>query len=35
VPPLLVETEEDRRRCEEAHQRRAERLRRRGVRTSA
>jgi acyl-CoA hydrolase len=29
VPPLLVETEEGRRVCEEAHARRAERLRRR------
>ena len=29
VPPLLVDTEEDRRRCDEAHRRRAERLRRR------
>jgi acyl-CoA hydrolase len=29
VTPLLVETEDDRRRCEEAHARRAERLRRR------
>ena len=29
VAPLLIETEEDRRRCEEARQRRAERLRRR------
>jgi acyl-CoA hydrolase len=29
VPPLLVETDEDRRRCDEARQRRAERLRRR------
>lgn len=29
VPPLLVETEEDRRRCEEAHARRANRLKRR------
>jgi acyl-CoA hydrolase len=28
VPPLLVETEEERRECEAAHQRRAERLRR-------
>jgi acyl-CoA hydrolase len=31
VPPLLVETEEDRRRCEAAHARRAERLARRPV----
>jgi len=30
VPPLLLETEEDRRRSEEAHARRADRLRRRG-----
>jgi acyl-CoA hydrolase len=30
VPPLLVETEADRRRCEAAHARRAERLARRG-----
>jgi acyl-CoA hydrolase len=29
VPPLLIETEDDRRRCEEARVRRAERLRRR------
>jgi acyl-CoA hydrolase len=29
VPPLLVDTEEDRRRCDDAHRRRAERLRRR------
>jgi acyl-CoA hydrolase len=29
VPPLLVETEEERYRCDEAHKRRAERLRRR------
>ena len=29
VPPLLLETDEDRRRCEEAHRRRAERLARR------
>ncbi len=28
IPPLLVETEEDRRRCEEARARRAERLKR-------
>ena len=28
VPPLLVETEEERRECEAAHERRAERLRR-------
>jgi acyl-CoA hydrolase len=28
IPPLLIETDEDRRRCEEAHARRAERLRR-------
>jgi acyl-CoA hydrolase len=28
VPPLIIETEEDRRRCEEAHARRAERLKR-------
>jgi acyl-CoA hydrolase len=33
VRPLLVETDEDRRRCEEAHRRRAERLRRRASRT--
>jgi acyl-CoA hydrolase len=32
VPPLLIETEEDRRRCEEARARRAERLRRRASR---
>ena len=29
VPPLIVETDEDRRRCEEAHARRAARLKRR------
>jgi acyl-CoA hydrolase len=29
VPPLLIETDDDRRRCEEAHRRRAERLARR------
>jgi acyl-CoA hydrolase len=29
VPPLLVETDDDRRGCEEAHQRRAERLQKR------
>lgn len=29
VRPLLIETDEDRRRCEDAHARRAERLRRR------
>jgi acyl-CoA hydrolase len=29
VPPLLVDTEGDRRRCDDAHRRRAERLRRR------
>jgi acyl-CoA hydrolase len=29
VPPLLVETEADRRRCEDAHRRRTDRLRRR------
>ena len=28
VPPLVVETDDDRRRCEEAHARRADRLRR-------
>jgi acyl-CoA hydrolase len=28
MPPLLVETDEDRRRCEEAHARRTDRLRR-------
>ena len=28
VPPLLVETDEERRVCEEAHRRRAERLKR-------
>jgi acyl-CoA hydrolase len=33
VPPLLLETDEDRRRCREAHARRAERLRRRAQRT--
>ncbi len=33
VPPLLLETDEDRRRCEEAHRRRAERLERRNSRT--
>lgn len=31
VPPLLIRNDEDRRRCEEAHQRRAERLRRRST----
>jgi acyl-CoA hydrolase len=31
VPPLLAETEEDRRRCADAHRRRAERLRRRST----
>ncbi len=31
VPPLLVETEEERRTCQEAHARRAGRLARRGV----
>jgi acyl-CoA hydrolase len=31
VPPLLVDTDEDRRVCEEAHARRAERLRKKGV----
>ncbi len=35
VTPLLVETEEDQRRCEEARQRRAERLRRRASRASS
>jgi acyl-CoA hydrolase len=29
VPPLLIESDEDRRRCEAAHARRAERLARR------
>jgi acyl-CoA hydrolase len=29
VPPLLIDTDEDRRRCDDAHRRRAERLRRR------
>jgi acyl-CoA hydrolase len=33
VPPLLIETEDDRRRCEEARARRAERLRRRAARS--
>jgi acyl-CoA hydrolase len=32
VPPLLVQTEDDRRQCEEAHARRAERLRKRSGR---
>ncbi len=32
VPPLLIETDEDRRRCEAAHARRAERLRRKASR---
>src|SRR5437660_1073931 len=31
VPPLLVETEEERRVCEEAHARRAERLKKKNV----
>jgi acyl-CoA hydrolase len=31
VPPLLVETEEERRVCEEAHRRRAQRLQRKAV----
>jgi acyl-CoA hydrolase len=31
VPPLIVETDEERRICEEAHARRAERLKRRAV----
>ena len=31
VPPLVVETEEDKRVCEEAHRRRAERLRRKAM----
>jgi len=31
VPPLLVESDEDRRRCDEAHARRAERLTRRAT----
>jgi acyl-CoA hydrolase len=35
VPPLLVETDEDRRRCDEAHARRAERLKRRARSTTA
>jgi acyl-CoA hydrolase len=30
VPPLVIDTEEDRRRCEDAHARRAKRLARRG-----
>jgi acyl-CoA hydrolase len=30
VPPLLIDADEDRRRCDDAHRRRAERLRRRG-----
>ncbi len=34
VPPLLIESDEDKRRCEEAHARRAERLRRRASRTT-
>ena len=32
VPPLLLESDEDRRRCDEAHRRRAERLARRSPR---
>jgi acyl-CoA hydrolase len=32
VPPLLVETEEERRECDAAHLRRAERLRRKSLR---
>jgi len=35
VPPLLIETAEDRRRCEEAHRRREARLRRRASRNVA
>jgi acyl-CoA hydrolase len=35
VPPLLIETDEDRRTCEEAHARRAERLKRRAASTAA
>jgi hypothetical protein len=31
VPPLLVETDEEKRVCEEAHARRAERLERKAV----
>jgi acyl-CoA hydrolase len=31
VPPLIVETEEERRTCEEAHARRAERLRKKAI----
>jgi acyl-CoA hydrolase len=34
VRPLLIETEQDMRRCEEAQRRRAERLRRRASRTT-
>jgi acyl-CoA hydrolase len=33
VPPLIVETEQDKRRCDEAHARRAERLKRKSVAT--
>jgi acyl-CoA hydrolase len=35
VPPLLVQTDEDRKRCEEAHNRRAERLTKRAKGPSA
>jgi acyl-CoA hydrolase len=35
VPPLLVETDEERRTCDEAHARRAERLKRRAAATAA
>jgi acyl-CoA hydrolase len=34
VPPLLIETEQDRRRCEEAHRRREARLQRRAIKRS-
>jgi acyl-CoA hydrolase len=33
LPPLLIDSEEDRRRCDDAHRRRAERLRRRSSAT--
>jgi acyl-CoA hydrolase len=35
VPPLLVETDDERTICEEAHERRAERLRKKAARTTA
>src|SRR6184192_4166859 len=35
IPPLIVETDEERRICEEAHARRAERLKRKAMATAA